>query len=133
LQKNLGKETLWKRVKLLVRGLLLYNTVYWQRASDGLKPPKLTHAERKLYEPPRNLEVIKPRLNPKARLLRRQMARITQNSVAQANDGEVPAGEPLGPETLMRRRKRKRHRKNLIKSFAPAPSGSSFFSRLIGR
>jgi hypothetical protein len=133
LQKNLGKETLWKRVKLLVRGILLYNTIYWRRASDGLKPPKLTSAERKLYAPPKNLEVIKPRLNPKARLLRRQMARITPTYVPPANGGEMAAGEALGPETLMRRRKRKKHRRNLVKSFAPASSGSSFFSRLIGR
>ncbi len=133
MQKNLGKETLWKRVKLLVRGMLLYNTIYWRRASDGLKPPKLTPAERKRYAPPLNLEVVKPRLNPKARLERRfDMTMRPIGSGAPGNERELAAGEALGPESLTRRRRRKRHRRDL-KAFTSPPERSGFFSRLLGR
>ncbi len=49
-------------------GLLLYNTIYWRRASDGLNPPRLTPEERKNYAPPKDFDVIKPREKPRARL-----------------------------------------------------------------
>jgi hypothetical protein len=52
----------------LIRGLLFYNTVYWKRASDGLNPPRLTPEERKILAPPKDLEVIKPREKPRARI-----------------------------------------------------------------
>jgi hypothetical protein len=61
-------DTRWTRFKELVRGLLFYNTVYWRRASDGLKPPKLTPEERRSLAPPKNLDVIRPRVKPRARL-----------------------------------------------------------------
>jgi hypothetical protein len=57
-----------------MRGLLFYNTIYWRRASDGLKPPRLTSEQRRSLAPPKNLDVIKPRVKPRARLdeIRRQ-------------------------------------------------------------
>jgi hypothetical protein len=67
-------DTRWTRFKLLIRGLLFYNTIYWRRASDGLNPPKLTLEQRRSLAPPKNLDVIKPRVKPRARLdeIRRQ-------------------------------------------------------------
>ncbi len=62
------EDTYWSRLKLLIRGLLFYNTIYWRRASDGLNPPKLTRAERKAYAPPKDPEVVKPRVKPRARI-----------------------------------------------------------------
>ncbi len=62
------QDTFWTRLKLLFRGIVFYNTIYWRRASDGLNPPKLSPVEREAYAPPRDLEVIKPRMKPRARL-----------------------------------------------------------------
>ena len=62
--------TFWTRFWDLIKGMLLYGTVNWQRASDGLKPPRLTPLERKIAMPSKNLDVIKPRENPQAALVK---------------------------------------------------------------
>lgn len=58
------------RVRLwqFIRGLLFYNTVYWKRASDELTPPRLSRKDRQLYQPTRDLTIIRPRENPRAGL-----------------------------------------------------------------
>ena len=62
--------TPWTRVRDLIKGILLYGSVNWSRASDGLKPPKLSPHERKVAMPAKNLDVIKPRENPQAALIK---------------------------------------------------------------
>ena len=62
--------TFWTRLRDLVKGILLYGTVNWRRASDGLKPPKLTPHQRRIAMPSKNLDVIKPRENPQAALVK---------------------------------------------------------------
>ena len=62
--------TFWTRLWDLIKGMLLYGTVNWRRASDGLKPPKLTPHQRKIAMPSKNLDVIKPRENPQAALVK---------------------------------------------------------------
>ena len=62
------REPLYLRIWRLVRGVFLYNTVYWRRASDGLNMPTLSAEEREAQRPERNLEIIRPRMRPRARL-----------------------------------------------------------------
>ena len=62
--------TFWTRLRDLIKGMLLYGTVNWRRASDGLKPPKLTPQQRRVAMPSKNLDVIKPRENPQAALVK---------------------------------------------------------------
>ena len=76
------------RVWHFIRGLLFYNTVYWRRASDGLNPPKLSPRERLLHQPSRNLEIIRPRENPRSNI---SVARGAQVSVPHF-DGSRPSG-----------------------------------------
>ena len=64
------QDTFWTRFRDLIKGMLLYGTVNWRRASDGLKPPKLTPLERRIAMPSKNLDVIKPRENPQAALVK---------------------------------------------------------------
>ena len=60
--------TTWTRLRDLIKGLLLYGSFNWHRASDGLKPPRLSPLERKTAMPAKIPEVIKPRENPQAAL-----------------------------------------------------------------
>ena len=62
--------TFWTRLRDLFKGMLLYGTVNWRRASDGLKPPRLTPQQRRVAMPSKNLDVIKPRENPQAALVK---------------------------------------------------------------
>jgi hypothetical protein len=84
-------------LKELVRGMLFYNTIYWRRASDGLNPPKLTPEERKMHAPPKDLEVIKPRETPRARIdVARREAKRRQMSEELARFRMKLPG-PVGP------------------------------------
>ena len=95
------KEPFWKRLRLLARGLLFYNTVYWRRASDGLRPPTLSPTERKLYEPPLDLDMVRPRQNPRARL---ELARAKKKLRAIARQSPVPVRPEEPPLNLPIRR-----------------------------
>lgn len=59
---------LYLRVWNLIKGVLFYNTVYWEKASDGLNLPTLSREERESKRPKADLEIIKPREKPRARL-----------------------------------------------------------------
>jgi hypothetical protein len=61
------RDTFLGRVLLFVRGIIFYNTVDWKRASDGLKPPRLSRSEREMRRPLRDLSAIKPREKPRAK------------------------------------------------------------------
>ena len=91
-----GDDTFGRRLKLLVRGMLFYNTIYWKRASDVLDPPKLRPEERQGYAPQRDPDVVRPRENPRARLQdlerRRVSAEIARLRV------EVPPAVPAKPD-----------------------------------
>ncbi len=73
-----------------IRGLLFYNTVYWKRASDEVNPPKLTRRERRDYQPERNLEIIRPRERPRARIIAARDAEVTAPNVADAPAAVAP-------------------------------------------
>ncbi len=60
------KETPWTRLRAFLRGLLLYNTVYWRRASDGVdrSASRVGKAERAKSRPQVNPELLRPRARP---------------------------------------------------------------------
>ncbi len=54
----------------LFKGMVLYGSVNWRRASDGLQPPRLSPVKRKIAMPTPESNVIKPRHNPQAALIK---------------------------------------------------------------
>ena len=121
------------RVRLwhFIRGLLFYNTVYWKRASDDLNPPSLSREERLNAQPARNLEIIRPREHPRAKIVAARGAQIslpTAGTLPPSERAELvpepveapadplpvaaPPVEAAGPEVVIRRRRyRRRHNK----------------------
>ncbi len=53
------------RCKHLLKGIFLYNTIYWRRASDDLDIHHMDREERASLRPKRNLEIIRPRERPR--------------------------------------------------------------------
>ena len=110
------KETFLSRIWRLFVGVVFYNTVYWRRASDGLNPPKLSHDERQQRRPVRDINKIRPRSHPRARL-DAQESSTTDVSVPRLSDAPLnlpPAAEPLPPRDehspgRIRKKKRKKH------------------------
>ena len=123
------------RVWNLVKGLLFYNTVYWDKASDGLNMPSLTREEREQKRPRANLEIIKPRGKPRSKL---DVQAARSNFEAQVSDPPATADSdeiaesrkdlpPPSEETYVKRRRYKRRRTN------GAAGGNSFFRRVFGK
>ena len=125
----------------LIKGILLYNTVYWEKASDGLKMPSLTREEREQRRPKADYEIIKPRGKPRARL---DVQQALPKSSFEAQVSEPPPGLPISEEaserraalpdpstvpepTYVKRRKYKRRRTT------GADGGNSFFRRVFGK
>ena len=86
----------------LVRGLLFYNTVYWRRASDGLNMPSLSQEERERQRPARNLEIIKPRMRPRAHIEVGKGGEVSHPNILPAVEPllAAPADEPATDEAL---------------------------------
>ncbi len=59
------ETTFWMRFKQFVKGVFLYNTIYWRRASDDLDIKRMSREERANLRPIRNLDIIRPRENPR--------------------------------------------------------------------
>lgn len=147
------REPLYLRVWRLVRGLLFYNTVYWKKASDGLNLPTLTPEERERQRPERNLDIIRPRVRPRAHI---EAARGGELSVPQslatveggaveaypgeqsvpvvnpmrpAQHGEAPAEDDGTEQVYIKRR---RYRRRLVSGGTPIDRGS-FIARVFGK
>ena len=89
-------ELPWRvRLWQFIRGVLFYNTVYWKRASDDLNPPSLSREERLNAQPARNLEIIRPREHPRAKIVAARGAQISLPVV-----GLMPASEPDSAEPV---------------------------------
>ena len=60
------KETRWTRLRTFLRGLLLYNTVYWRRASDGVdrSASRVGRTERQNKRPRVDPGLLRPRMLP---------------------------------------------------------------------
>ncbi len=145
------REPLYLRVWHLIRGLLFYNTVYWRRASDGLNLPSLTPEERERQRPERNLEIIKPRLKPRAHIeaARGGELSIPKNLVSvEGAAEEYPGEQTVVSENSVHPRhhtevladndteqvyvKRRRYRRRLISGGSPTDRGS-FIARVFGK
>lgn len=59
------ETTFWMRFKQFMKGVFLYNTIYWRRASDDLDIQRMSREERANLRPKRNLEIIRPRERPR--------------------------------------------------------------------
>ena len=92
------QDTFWTRFRDLIKGLLLYGTINWRRASDGLKPPKLTPLERKIAMPSKNLDVIKPRENPQAALVKTLPKKVSYPKVWDVTAGAIVSDPLLSPD-----------------------------------
>ena len=126
---KIPKVTRWTRFKAFLRGLLLYNTVYWTRASDGLKPPKATREERRQNRPVRDLTIIKPREKPRAKLEEEVSPSAALGIILPAPEPvAIPAPGPAAKRVKVRRR-RKHRRAGLSTMHAPP----SILSRIFGR
>ena len=135
---------LYLRLWHLIKGVLFYNTVYWDKASDGLKMPSMTRAERENKRPKADLEIIKPRDKPRARLDTFRGAQVSKPDYApQVSDPAKPdenfpeADAQLQPEEIqdsvtpdgkyIKRRRYKRRRAH------GADGGNGFFRRVFGK
>ena len=60
------KESRWTRFRAFLRGVLLYNTVYWRRASDEVdrSASRLGRTERERQRPRVDPELLRPRVRP---------------------------------------------------------------------
>lgn len=136
------REPIYLRFWNLIKGVLFYNTVYWQKASDNLNMPSLTRAERERLRPVANSEIIKPREKPRARLDTFRGAQISDpvQEIQEANAADEPGtGEEIPdleggatshrPESgrYVKRRKYKRRRTG------GAHGGNGFFRRVFGK
>lgn len=114
------REPFWSRVWRLIRGILFYNTVYWERASDAVKLPETDLAVREALRPERNLELIRPRAVPRAnsdeKAKPRPAKRLGSPPPTASSDPAAPApvananASEVG-EVYIKRRRYKRHRK----------------------
>ena len=147
------REPIYLRVWRLVCGVFLYNTVYWRRASDGLNMPSLTAEERERQRPERNMEIIKPRMRPRARLETVQEeaapaanplagAEISEPPEVSSGDERLAAPERSAPKVYRTETledgteqvyvKRRRYRRRLVTRGERAEH-DSFFARVFGK
>ena len=154
------ETTFWMRFSRFIKGVFLYNTIYWKRASDDLQPKRMSREERASLRPVRDLNVIRPREKPRAAI---ELAKVVKPPANDWPEGKpppfapapppvaapeevvipveapAPAGQATGPEVPeaaaeVEIRRRKRHRRSrhgkVIPSTFQDPEGGSFFSRL---
>lgn len=131
------------RVWHLIKGVLFYNTVYWQKASDGLNMPTLSREERESIRPKANPEIVKPREKPRARLDTFRGAQVSKpDHLPQISDPLSPSsdltdsrgaaedladGETSPHGRYVKRRRYKRRRTS------GAMGGNGFFRRVFGK
>ena len=135
------------RVWNLIKGILFYNTWNWEKASDGLKMPSLSREERERSRPKADIEIIKPREKPRARLEVRRKKVVADRYQAQVSEplpetfAASQVSEPVledeadhemsAPEsesTHLQKRRRYKRRRTSSKA-----GGDGFFRRVFGR
>ena len=136
------------RVGNLIKGLLFYNTWNWEKASDGLKLASISREERERNRPKADLEIIKPREQPRARIDSRKASKIPEGNYqtqvsepvpepsASADEQDRQTTEhtraapepPVHPEgEYVKRRKYKRRRTS------SSTGGDGFLRRVFGK
>ncbi len=131
------ETTFWMRFKQFMKGVFLYNTIYWRRASDDLDIHHMSREERADLRPKRNLEIIRPRERPRAVIAdsvlslppeygeRSEPAPLVQVSAPPV--AEHPATPEDGTVEIHRRKKRRRGRHSSLmpKRYYEAASGEA--------
>ena len=128
------------RFTQFMKGVFLYNTIYWRRASDDLEIQRMSREERANLRPKRDLEIIRPRENPRPTNTSglslppevREPTRPAPTPVQPAPHSELK-GEEEGVEIHRRRkRRRSRHSKVMPKQYydsAYEGGGGGIFGR----
>ncbi len=111
------------RLTQFVKGVFLYNTIYWKRASDDLDIQHMSREERATLRPKRNLDIIRPRGNPRPMTSASALSSPPEVSEPvstrpEAVLAEPPANEDETPEVHRRKkRRRSRHSKVMPKQY----------------
>ena len=115
------ETTFWMRFSRFIKGVFLYNTIYWKRASDDLDIRHMSREERASLRPKRNLELIRPRGNPRPTaggpvlsLPSDVSEPVTQPGVAAEPPHQPAAGEGETEVGIHRRKKRRRSRHSKV-------------------
>ena len=133
------------RVWQWLKNLLLLNRNDWNKASDGLNMPTLTHEERERARPKPEQDLIRPREKPRARLDSFRGAEISRPEYqpqiisepvvirsAELADGLEEAGgdeaNAEGAQYVLRKKRRYRRR-----STSQGSQGNGFFRRVFGK
>ena len=132
---------LYVRVWQFVKNLLVLNRVDWHKASDGLNMPTLSREERELRRPKADLEIIKPRDKPRARIdafrgaqvskpvqlsqVSEPPASLEESGTGQSKDQPTDSNHPEGQYIKRRRYKRRRT--------SSKAGGDGFFHRVFGK
>ena len=141
------ETTFWMRFKQFLKGVFLYNTIYWRRASDDLDIKRMSREERASLRPKRDLEIIRPRENPRpvnASVLnlppeaaeRPFMPTPEMREPAQSMSVEPPSADAAvqveeGVEIHRRKkRRRSRHSKVIPKKYLESNSGGGMLGWL---
>ena len=119
------------RLTQFVKGVFLYNTIYWKRASDDLDIQHMSREERATLRPKRNLDIIRPRGNPRPTVGGPMLSLPTEISEPESTRPGAVLAEPTRPvepspssvageDVEVRRRKkrrRSRHSKVMPKQY----------------
>lgn len=103
------------RFSRFLKGVFFYNTIYWKRASDDLDIRHMSREERSSLRPKRNLEIIRPRENPRPTnpetllSLPPEVSEPTQSTAAEPPPSRALTGDEETVE-VHRRKKRRRSR-----------------------
>ena len=138
------ETTFWMRLTRFVKGVFLYNTIYWKRASDDLNIHRMSREERASLRPKRDLDIIRPRERVRAKQSRSVLSAAGEYSEPEPPPPAPPVKLPVGVvETIAaadsnevveihRRKKHRssRHSKVMPKNYYQAPEGGGFLGRL---
>ncbi len=105
------------RFKQFLKGAFLYNTIYWRRASDDLDIRHMSREERASVRPKRNLELIRPRGNPRPTTEGPVLSLPSDASepvVAEESSRQPAVGEGEVEVEIHRRKKRRRSRHSKV-------------------
>ena len=117
------ETTLWMRLTQFFKGVFLYNTIYWRRASDDLDIQRMSREERANLRPKRNLDIIRPRENPRPTTggptLSLPMAEVSEPArpapvLADPKSSQHPTASAEEGVEVHRRKKRRRSRHSKV-------------------
>jgi len=85
------RQTRWTRLRTFLRGLLLYNTVYWRKASDDARSGHRDRAERAGLAPQVDPGLVQPRVRATPRTAQSAPTITLPNTIGVGTDGDAIA------------------------------------------